>query len=497
MIPSLEALVLTLYYLVLGILALYGIHRAYLVILYLRHRKNGPRLPEEPESWPRVTVQLPLYNERYVARRLIEAVCRLDYPCDRLEIQVLDDSTDDTRDLVASLVEDYRDQGIDIVHLHREDRKGFKAGALAEGVAVAKGNLLAVFDADFVPGEDFLRRTIPHFSDPEIGMVQAAWEHLNRDYSLLTKVQAIFLDGHFRIEHLARNRSGLFFNFNGTAGIWRRKAIEDAGGWQHDTLTEDLDLSYRSQLAGWRFLFLPEVRVPAELPVDVKGFKSQQFRWARGSVQTARKLLGRILRSPLPWRQKFEAFVHLTNNGCYLLMVALALLVVPAMILRADGGAWQLLTIDLPFFLAATVSVLIFYYLSQRDIGRSPARSLVLLPALMSLGMGLAVNNCRAVVRGLSREAGTFHRTPKYQIESSGDAWKQKTYRVTRAPGVLTEGAFSLYFLFGTLLTANLGFWPSLPFLWLFLQGYSYMFFLGAFPRLSEIFAKGPTPIEA
>jgi hypothetical protein len=279
---------LVLYYLTLGVLALYGIHRSWLVVTYLRHRRDRPALPAPPAEWPVVTVQLPLYNEMYVATRLLDAVCRLSYPRDRLEIQVLDDSTDETSELVAAEVARWRERGVDVRHVRRGDRAGFKAGALDAGLACARGELLAVFDADFVPGPDFLEKTVPYFTDPadpqggsRLGMVQARWEHINRGYSLLTRIQAILLDGHFVIEHTARNRSGRFFNFNGTAGIWRRQAIEDAGGWQHDTLTEDLDLSYRAQLAGWRFVYLPEVTVPSELPVDVRGFKSQQHRWAK------------------------------------------------------------------------------------------------------------------------------------------------------------------------------------------------------------------------
>ena len=295
---------LGLYYSILGVLALYGVHRLVLVVLYARHRRRGAPRPPAPEEWPRVTVQLPLYNELYVARRLIDAVCRLDYPRDRLEIQVLDDSTDETAEIVRAEVARRRAAGFAIHHLRRAERTGFKAGALAAGLERTGGELIAVFDADFVPGPEFLKAAVPYFADPRVGMVQGRWEHLNRDYSLLTRVQALLLDGHFVIEHAARNRAGCFFNFNGTAGVWRRAAIAAAGGWRHDTLTEDLDLSYRAQLAGWRFVYLPDLSVPAELPVDVGGFKSQQYRWAKGSIQTARKLLGRVLAAPLPLRVK-------------------------------------------------------------------------------------------------------------------------------------------------------------------------------------------------
>ncbi|HSK80929.1 MAG TPA: glycosyltransferase, partial [Thermoanaerobaculia bacterium] len=355
---------LALYYSVLVVLAFYGIHRFLLAMLYLKTRRLGPERPPDPEKWPVVTVQLPLYNEMYVAERLIDAVCRLDYPQERLEIQVLDDSTDETAEIVAAAVARHLKRGVDIHHLHRADRAGFKAGALAAGLARARGGLVAIFDADFVPRPDFLKQAVPYFADPSLGLVQGCWDHLNRGYSLLTRIEAILLDGHFVIEHTARNRSGCFFNFNGTAGVWRREAIVTAGGWEHDTLTEDLDLSYRAQLSGWRFLYLPELAVPSELPVDINGFKSQQHRWAKGAAQTGRKLLGKVLRAPLPFRVKLEAFVHLTNNASYPLMVLLALLVFPAMVLRRGTPIVSILLIDVPLFLAATASVLLFYLLS-------------------------------------------------------------------------------------------------------------------------------------
>ncbi len=472
------------YYLILGVLALFGAHRLVLLAIYYRTRHLRPVAPPAPAEWPRVTVQLPLYNELYVATRLIDAVCALDYPADRLEIQVLDDSTDETREIVARHVERLRARGVDIVHLHRVDRKGYKAGALAAGVRRASGSLLAVFDADFVPRPDFLKRTVPHFADPEIGMVQACWEHLNRDYSLLTRIQAIFLDAHFLVEHAARNRSGRFFNFNGTAGLWRLEAIRDAGGWQHDTLTEDLDLSYRAQLAGWRFHFLADVKVPAELPVEVNAFKRQQYRWAKGSIQTARKLLPRLLRARIPWRAKTEAVVHLTNNMAYLLMIGLSLLIFPAMLLRIGTDPRLMLWIDLPLFLAATVSVLVYYSASQYLRGVRGFACLRRLPVVMGLGIGLAVNNSRAVLAGFRRSVGTFERTPKYRIEGATDGWMDKRYRVARDLSAWIEGALALYFIGCFAVALWLQMWPSMPFLYLFLTGYCYMFGLAIIPAV-------------
>ena len=346
-----------------------------------------------------------------------------------------------------------------------------------------------------MPAPDFLKRSVPHFTDPAIGMVQGRWAHINRGYSLLTRVQAILLDGHFMIEHAARNRNGCFFNFNGTAGVWRREAIETAGGWEHDTLTEDLDLSYRSQLQGWQFLYLPELAVPSELPVDAAGFKSQQNRWAKGAVQTGRKLLGRILRAPLPWRVKAEAFVHLTNNLSYPLMLGLAVLVFPAMLLRRGTSMRLLLLVDLPLFLAATLSVLTFYLMSQVAVGEGWQRRIRYLPALMGVGIGLSVNNARAVVSGLFHRGGTFHRTPKYRIERAGQDWAAKRYRAGSDPTRPVEAALALYFLGCTVYALVAGMWMSIPFLYLFVQGYGYMAVLSYLPSLRAWWragSKGP-----
>src|SRR6186713_2701891 len=328
-----ETIVLVFYFFVLSILAIYGWHRYYLIRLYTRNQDKVPAdlPPPALANLPRVTVQLPIYNEMYVADRLIDAVCEMDYPRELLEIQVLDDSTDETTEIAELAVRRHAARGFDISYLHRVDRRGFKAGALEAGLKVAKANFIAIFDADFVPPKDFLQKTLPYFTDARIGMVQARWGHLNQDYSLLTKIQSILLDAHFVLEHGGRNRSGCFFNFNGTAGIWRREAIADAGGWQHDTLTEDLDLSYRAQLRGWRFVFLPDVVAPAEVPVEMNAFKSQQHRWAKGSIQTCLKLLPQILHADLPLAVKAEAFFHLTANFNYLLMSLLSVLMFPAM----------------------------------------------------------------------------------------------------------------------------------------------------------------------
>src|SRR6476661_7259932 len=347
-----ETLILVVYFFILSILAIYGWHRYYLVYVYMKNKDRAPSPLAPLAVPPPVTVQLPIFNEMYVADRLIDAVCEMEYPRELLEIQVLDDSTDETTEIADLAVRRHAARGFDIHYLHRVDRTGYKAGALEAGLRVAKANFIAIFDADFIPPKDFLLKTLPHFADATVGMVQARWGHINQDYSLLTKIQAILLDGHFVLEHGGRNRAGCFFNFNGTAGVWRRAAIDAAGGWQHDTLTEDLDLSYRAQLLGWRFVFLPHVVSPAEVPVEMNSFKSQQHRWAKGSIQTCLKLLPRILRSNLPWGVKAEAFFHLSANFNYPLMCVLSVLMAPSMVIRYNMGWYEMLLIDVPLFFA-------------------------------------------------------------------------------------------------------------------------------------------------
>jgi cellulose synthase/poly-beta-1,6-N-acetylglucosamine synthase-like glycosyltransferase len=470
-----ETLILVLYFFVLSILAIYGWHRYYLVYLYMKHRDNIPKQPALPlDPLPRVTVQLPIFNEMYVADRLIQAVCQLDYPRHLLEIQVLDDSTDETRDIAAQSVERQAERGFDIKYLHRIDRRGYKAGALEAGLREASGEYIAIFDADFIPPSEFLRQTLPHFRDGKVGMVQARWGHLNQDYSLLTKIQAILLDAHFVLEHGSRNRAGCFFNFNGTAGIWRRAAIEAAGGWQHDTLTEDLDLSYRAQLAGWRFVFLPDLVSPAEVPVEMNSFKSQQHRWAKGSIQTCRKLMPQILQSDLPLAVKAEAFFHLSANFNYLLMALLSVLMFPAMWVRYNMGWYEMLLIDVPLFLAATASVANFYMVSQREIYPDWKTRLKYLPFLMSIGIGLAVNNTRAVIEALMGTETEFARTPKYGIEQMSDEWVGKKYRQSTVVQPMIELALGLYFTATVFYALANEIYGTLPFLMLFQVGFLY-----------------------
>jgi cellulose synthase/poly-beta-1,6-N-acetylglucosamine synthase-like glycosyltransferase len=466
------------YFFVMAILAMYGLHRYALVYHYFKNRKNVPGPPPPVSTWPKVTVQLPIYNERYVIERLIETVAQFDYPRELLDIQVLDDSTDATRQVARDCVERHQALGVPIVYLHRDNREGFKAGALQEGLKSATGEFVAIFDADFIPPTDFLRRTVPYFNDPQIAMVQTRWSYINRNYSKLTEVESILLDGHFAIEHSSRFRSGLFFNFNGTAGIWRRTSIEDAGGWQHDTLTEDTDLSYRAQIRGWKFLYLPEIDCPSELPVEMNAFKSQQARWAKGLMQTAKKILPQVFRSDAPAKAKAEAFFHLTANISYPLMVFLSIILLPAMIVRFYQGWFQVLLIDLPLFLASTCSISSFYLCAQRAFyPKTWKRTFWYLPFVMAVGIGLSVKNAVAVIEAIFGVKSEFVRTPKYRVEAGGkrsvDLAKKKYHKGAGWMPWL-EVALGIYFACAVVYSIQNTNYLTVPFLMLFVWGYLY-----------------------
>jgi cellulose synthase/poly-beta-1,6-N-acetylglucosamine synthase-like glycosyltransferase len=482
-----DTAILALYFFILVILAFYGWHRYYLVYLYMKRKDAKPVPAGKFESLPVVTIQLPLYNEMYVADRLIESVCAIDYPRDRLEIQVLDDSTDETSEIADLAVRRFAAQGIDIKYIHRTDRSGYKAGALDAAMRVAKGEFIAIFDADFSPSRDFLLRTVHYFTHRRVAMVQTRWGHINEDYSLLTKIQAILLDAHFVLEHGGRNRGGCFFNFNGTAGIWRRDAIADAGGWQHDTLTEDLDLSYRAQLRGWQFIFLPDHVAPAELPVEMNAFKSQQHRWAKGSIQTFLKLMPTILNANLPTRVKAEAFLHLSANFNYPLMCVLSVLMGPSMMIRYNMGWYEMLLIDIPLFFAATASVANFYMVCQRELYPNTwTDRLRYLPILMSIGIGLAVNNTKAVFEALLQKPSEFARTPKYHIEGRSDEWISKKYRQSVAWQPMVEVALGLYFTATLFYALANGIYATVPFLMLFQIGFLYTGLLSIFQQYAD-----------
>jgi cellulose synthase/poly-beta-1,6-N-acetylglucosamine synthase-like glycosyltransferase len=471
-----DAALLLPYFAVMILLALYGVHRYTLCYQYYKYRANyNPDPPKHFDELPNVTVQLPIYNEQFVIDRLVDAICAMDYPREKLLIQVLDDSTDETQQVAADLVARYAAQGHPIVYIHRTNRHGYKAGALDAGLKTAKGEFVAIFDADFVPPVDWLMKVIHHFAEPEIGMVQTRWTHLNRDYSMLTQIEAILLDGHFVLEHGARVRTGEFFNFNGTAGMWRIQAIIDGGGWQHDTLTEDTDLSYRSQMAGWKFKYLPEIECPSELPIEMTAFKTQQARWAKGLIQTSIKVLPQVFRSNTSRRNKIESVYHLTANLSYPLMVVMSALLLPAMICRFYQGWFQMLLIDFPLFTASTFSIAVFYLASQRILfPKTWKKTFYYLPFLMALGIGLTVTNTKAVMEALFGIKSAFVRTPKFRVAKKGEKSQASKYRKRLVLAPWIELFLGFYFFVAILYTFSNHNYFTAPFLILFVIGYWY-----------------------
>ena len=487
------------YFIVLSGLSLYGLHRYVIVYLFLKNRNKPPQPQASFEKLPPITVQLPIFNELYVVERLLKSVAALDYPRELLQVQVLDDSTDETTEIAANRIAELQAGGLDIELVHRADRTGYKAGALEAGLRSCKGEFVLILDADFVPAPDMLRKTIHYFTDPQIGMIQTRWGHLNRTYSLLTRVQAMFLDGHLLLEQTARSRSGRFFNFNGTAGLWRRACIEAAGGWQHDTLTEDLDLSYRAQLKGWKFVFLPDLVTPAELPADMNGFKSQQHRWTKGSIQTCKKILPSVWRSKLSLPVKIEATAHLTSNFAYLLLIFLCALLSPT----NDGlghGIWRSILLDIPIFVAASLSSAVFYFCAQRTLyPRSWMKEILLFPLLLGLGIGLALNNARAVLEALFNHQSEFTRTPKFGMGNSAPGKHQVSSRYLPLKSLLPllELAFALYFTYYLVLAVIHHQWFSLPFLMLFQGGFGYVAISSLAQWLPRVNLQPREPVEA
>ncbi len=466
--------IVLVYLALLALLAVFGLLRLRLLWLYRRGRDRAPTAPPLTGELPFVTVQLPIYNERNVVERLIDAACELRWPRERLEIQVLDDSTDDTHEAAERAAERGRARGVDVAVLRREGREGYKAGALAWGLARARGELIAVFDADFLPTPEFLERAVPHLADPGVGMVQARWGHVNEEQSPLTRMAAVQLDGHFVIEHTARHRSGLFFNFNGTAGIWRRAAIEDAGGWAHDTVTEDLDLSYRAQLRGWHFVYLLDLVVPAEVPSTMVAYKNQQHRWAKGSIQTARKLLPSLLESGLARRVKLEATSHLTMNLAWPVVLLVALLLPWTLPERARYEQGPLWAVDLLLFGLTLASNLGFYGLAEREI-HGPRARLLRLPGALALGVGMALNQTRAVLEGLFGADRTFVRTPKSGETAGGEGAMVRRYTPRAGWTAWGELGMGLYYAAAIGLAAWTGHWSSVPWMLLFLVGFSWV----------------------
>lgn len=483
----LELLVLTFYTGALLFIFMYSISQLSLVYHYRKASRKGLiKKPAEVSSeyqHPIVTVQLPIYNELYVVERLIDSVAALDWPKDKLEVQVLDDSNDETVDLIAAKVKVWQEKGIDIQHIRREDRKGFKAGALQYGTSIAKGEYLAIFDADFVPQPDFLKGSVPHFElDEKIGVVQTRWGHINEKYSMLTKLQAFGLNTHFRVEQNGRFQGGHFLNFNGTAGVWRKTCIEDAGGWKADTLTEDLDLSYRAQLNGWKIFYTPEIVAPAELPAAMGAIKSQQYRWTKGAAETSRKLLPKVLKAPLSFGTKFHATFHLLNSAVFICIVITALLSVPVLFIRNNSTSWEMLINISMIFLLGYVFLVVFYWNGFKDEKLSLWQNLKeFIPQmfmLLSVFLGLSVHNALAVFEGLIGKKSAFIRTPKFNISSKKDTWRDNKYFSKRInPLTLVEGLLSLYFFAGLGLAFYFHDFALLPFHILLSLGFLLVFY--------------------
>ncbi len=470
-----DDVVLIGYFVSLFILFVFGCHGFIMMYYHKKYRnvKHTPNTIENLDS--KVTIQLPLYNELYVVERLVNAVCEIDYPKDQLEIQVLDDSTDETTSIVARIVKEKQDDGFDIKHIRRGTREGYKAGALKEGLKTASGEYIAIFDADFIPHKNFIKKTLSFFSDEKVGMVQTRWEHINGDYSILTKAQALALDGHFVIEQTVRNKAGFFINFNGTGGVWRRSCIEDAGNWCADTLTEDLDLSYRAQLNGWRFVFLKDFTSPAELPSEINALKTQQFRWTKGAIETAKKILPLVWKSKIPLRVKLQSTFHLTNNLVFPFILLAAILNVPLIFIKNSGSHEAYFAI-LSLFVLAFVSSFLFYLYSQKDIRTDWRKKIVLFPLFMAGSMGFAVNNSRAVIEGLLNRKSEFVRTPKFKVVSERDTWMGKKYLSKKLGfSVYVEAIMAIYCLVGIASSIYFLEIAALPFQILFFIGFSFV----------------------
>jgi cellulose synthase/poly-beta-1,6-N-acetylglucosamine synthase-like glycosyltransferase len=472
-----DDIVLIGYFISLSILFVFGCHGFIMIYYHRKYRGVKPVSKEVIEPSKKVTIQLPLYNELYVVERLIDSVCEIDYPKDKLEIQVLDDSTDETTQITAKIVERKKTEGFNIVHIRRGTRKGFKAGALKEGLKTATGEFVAIFDADFIPHKDFLKKTLSFFSDSKVGMVQTRWEHINGDYSILTKAQALALDGHFVIEQSVRNKAGFFINFNGTGGVWRKTCIEDAGNWQEDTLTEDLDLSYRAQLNGWKFVFLKDFTSPAELPSEINALKNQQFRWTKGAIETAKKILPLVWKSRVPLRVKLQATFHLTNNLVFPFILLAAILNVPLIFIKNSGSHEAYFAI-LSLFVLAFISSFLFYLYSQKDIRADWRKKITLFPLFMAGSMGFAVNNSRAVIEGLLNRKSEFVRTPKFKVVNNGDSWIGKRYLNNKLGlSVIVELIMAAYCLVGIASSIYFAEIAALPFQILFFVGFSFVSF--------------------
>ncbi len=478
MSPRVENALLIFYIIVLSFPFIFGSNGFLMIYYYFKYRKKRVASEGELKDFPLVTIQLPVYNELYVVNRAVDAICALDYPRDRMEIQVLDDSTDETTSIIETKVTEKAREGFDIKHIRRGKREGYKAGALKYGLAQARGEYVAIFDADFIPRVDFLRKTLPYFTDPKVGLVQTRWEHINSDYSLLTRAQAIALDGHFVIEQQVRNKAGFFINFNGTAGVWRRSCIEDSGNWEADTLAEDLDLSYRAQLKGWQFVFMKEYTSPAELPADVNALRTQQFRWTKGAIEAAKKLLPRVWKSNLPLRVKIHSTIHLSASMVYPFVLLIGILQVPIVFIK-HGGEFDATFMMMSGFIFAFFGSFIFYLYSQKDVYRDWRRRIYLFPIFMAGSMGLSVNNTKAVIEGLLNRKSEFVRTPKYGMTGKQGSWANKRYTQQKLNWVsIAEFLLALYCLGGIVMSIVDLEIAAIPFQLLYFAGFGTISYL-------------------
>jgi cellulose synthase/poly-beta-1,6-N-acetylglucosamine synthase-like glycosyltransferase len=432
---------------------LFSLSQLHLTWIYINRKVSVPNQKHQQNFLPRVTVQLPVYNEKYVIERLIKTISKLDYPKQLLEIQILDDSTDETTSLIVTTIDSLRPLDLDIKLIHRQTRTGFKAGALENGMKLCTAEFIAIFDADFIPDADFLKKCIPHFTDSNVGMVQTRWAHINKGYSLLTELQAFGLDAHFSVEQCARNVAGSFINFNGTCGVWRKKCIEDSGGWSADTLTEDLDLSYRAQLKGWRFLYKEDVATPGELPIIMPAIKSQQYRWNKGAAETARKHLANVLTTQSSFKKKFHAVFHLLNSSVFVCVFLAAILSVPILFLEKDSSANLIFRSGSIFFLGF-LSITLFYWTATKRFYKNPFLTFIkLFPPFLIVSMGLSFHNCIAVLEGLAGRKTPFIRTPKFNIIDNRKGLANNTYITSRITiQTILEALLCLYFLTATLL---------------------------------------------
>ena len=464
---------------------LYSLSMLSLLLNYLKHRKQNDESPKfnllDPREIPYVTIQLPLYNEKYVVPRLLENIAKLEYPRTKLEIQVLDDSTDESVAETAEIIKKLQATGLDIQHIRRENRQGFKAGALKEGLAVAKGDFIAIFDADFLPQPDWLKRTVIYFKDPEIGVVQTRWGHINRNYSILTKIQALALDVHFTLEQVGRNSKGYFINFN--AGIWRKACIYDAGNWEGDTLTEDLDLSYRAQLKNWKFKYLEDVETPAELPVVISAARSQQFRWNKGGAENFRKTVGRLLAAKnIGWKTKFHGVMHLLNSSMFLWVFITAIFSIPMLYLKNQYGHLGWIFHFTSFFITSTIILFICYWFTYKNLQGKTFDDFLnyvkLFFTFFSVALGFSFHNTIAVLEGHSGKRSEFVRTPKFNISSLSDSWKNNKYINTKlSPNMIVEFLLMLYFAFGLYSAVKLNDFGMFPFHCMLTLGFGFVFF--------------------